>query len=855
MTEAERHDRATDLFLELVALSEDERDTALQSESEPLVRDAASALLRAHGPASQPSGGFLDTPALAGPFRSPHAPGQSVGPWRIVKQIGEGGMGAVYHAARADGAYARDVALKLLSPSAMLTESGSLSERLNAERRILARLEHPGISRLYDGGVTPEGIPYLAMELVDGAPITEAARDLSVRERVRLLIDACSAVAYAHGRLVIHRDIKPSNLHVTTDGQVKLLDFGVASLLERDGGEALLTAPRALTPAYASPEQVRGGDITTATDVYALGVLLFELLARQRPYNLSGVTAAEAERIVCETPTPEASGAAPLSDRRAIAGDLDTIVAKALEKDPARRYASAAALGEDLQRHLDDIPITARRASRAYRARLFVRRHRAGVASAAAVALALIAGLAGTAWQANAARTEAATSEAVSDFLVGLIEAADPREEGVDARVMPLLEKAIADLDSGAVDRPEVEATLRLTLGVTFRELGLYDQARPQLEKAIALRTRLFGADADPTILAQNELGAAFLYEGDYASADSILSGALTNAERNGTLGAGDMNGMISNVGYIRYVSGDLEESLRLHRQSVDVLKGARDIDPVEAAASMGNVAVVLADLGRLDEAAQSMEEQVAVYRQELGPSSTRLGVALSNLGSVYYDLYRFDDAVRVFQESARIARVALGDSSDQEALALGGLGSALTGLGRLDEADQAVSRSLALYRAVLGPDHPRVVSAALRVARLRLRQNRLPEAEQMARETLRIARVAELGDDHPRVADARSALGEILLARGRAQDAVRELRTALAGAEASLPEDHPTRASTQSILGAALVRAGRSEEGIRLLRTSLAQLQTKPGPDAEETRAARDRLRDALPGREIGNR
>ncbi|OZC03607.1 serine/threonine-protein kinase [Rubricoccus marinus] len=850
MTEAERHSRATDLFLELVARSEEERGAALLAEPDPLVRGAASALLRSHGPANQPSGGFLDTPVLEGPFRRPHAPGQSVGPWRIVKQIGEGGMGAVYHAARADGAYARDVALKLLSPAAVLTESESLADRLNAERQILARLEHPGISRLYDGGVTPDGIPYLAMELVDGAPITEAARDLPVRERVRLVIDACSAVAYAHGRLVIHRDIKPSNLHVAADGQVKLLDFGVASLLERDGGEALLTAPRALTPAYAAPEQLNGADITTATDVYSLGVLLFEVLARQRPYDLSGVTAAEAERIVCETPAPLASSVAPASDRRAIVGDLDTIVAKALEKDPARRYASAAALGEDLQRHLDGIPITARPASRAYRARLFVRRHRVGVVGTVAVAVALIGGLAGTAWQANAARTEAATAEAVSDFLVGLIEAADPREEGVDARVVPLLEKAIADLDSGLVERPEVEATLRLTLGVTFRQLGVFDKAKLQIERAIALRMGRFGAAADETLLAQNELGMLALFEGDYASADSILSVVLAGAERNGTLRADDLSSILGNVGYVRYLDGDLDESLALHQRAVDVWRSADEPDRVEMAASMGNVAVVLADLGRLDESAQSMEEQVAVYREELGSSNTRVVVALNNLGSVYYDLNRFDAAARVFREAASTARVAAGDSSEYEATALGGLGAALTGLGRLDDADRAVVRSMDLFRSLLGPDHPRVMSATLRVTRLRLKQNRLPEAEQMARETLRIARVAELGDDHPRVADARSALGEILLARGRAPEAARELRTALAGAEASLPEDHPDRASIQSLLGSALVRAGRTEEGIRLMRTGLAQLQTKPGPAAEETRAARERLRNALSSR-----
>ena len=401
------------------------------------LRAAVAPLLEAddqiEAEADAPTGGFLVVPAadrapeLFDGAEDAHV-GRRVGPWRLEERIGEGGMGVVYRAARADADFRQEAALKVvgrgLAPRALL-------ERFRQERRILAGLEHPGIARLLDGGLSEDGQPYFAMELVRGEPLTEYAdrAGLGVEARVRLLAEVCDAVAYAHRNLVVHRDLKPSNVLVAASDtghgahgaghgergapppasppapRVKLLDFGIATVLEPDGGADLRTRTGALlTPAYAAPEQVRGGRVTTATDVYALGVLLFELLTGHRPSALeAGAAPTAVERAVCETPAPRPSGVAPAARRRALRGDLDTITLKALEKDPARRYASAEALATDLRRHLAGLPVEARRPTVGYRVASFVRRHPVAVGLASLAVLALVLGLAGTTWQARVA--------------------------------------------------------------------------------------------------------------------------------------------------------------------------------------------------------------------------------------------------------------------------------------------------------------------------------------------------------------------------------------------------------------------------------------------------------------------
>ena len=479
---APSYDRATALFLDALDRPPAERDAFVDGACrtpagapDAGLRAEVRALLDAHD-----RSGALDVPLVDRRLADPNV-GQTVGAWRLTERVGEGGMGAVYRAERVDGAYEQSVALKLLRPG---PDAAGLADRLRAERQILARLEHPHIARLYDGGVTAAGLPFLALEYVDGRPLTEATRGLPTDDRVRLVLQVCEAVAYAHARLVVHRDLKPSNVLVTdaspaAAARVKLLDFGIATLVDAEGsGLRTVTGTQLLTPAYAAPEQVTGGAITTATDVYALGVLLYEVLADRRPYDLSGRTAREIEGIVCETPPPPPSEVAPPNRSRALRGDLDTIVMTALAKEPDRRYANARALADDLQRQLDRLPIAARPATVGYRLRSFARRYRTAVAAGAFALLALSAGLAVALWQGHEAarardraeqRFEIAQDAAraliydVHDAVAGLPGSTAAREV--------IVSRSLDYLDRLA-DDPAADDALRIDLAEAYFRIG-----------------------------------------------------------------------------------------------------------------------------------------------------------------------------------------------------------------------------------------------------------------------------------------------------------------------------------------------------------------------------------------------
>ena len=547
--------------------------------------------------------------------------------------LGRGGMGTVYRAERADDTFTQHAALKLVHPGF----APDFRARFLRERALLAGLDHPGIARLLDGGLAADGAPFLAMELVDGEPITTyaEAHGLDLRERLGLFLQVCDAVAHAHLHLIVHRDLKPPHILVEdTEGgpRVKLLDFGIAKLLsEEDDGLTRTGSSGPLTPSYASPEQLLGQPITTATDVYALGLVLYELLAGARPYSVDGLGASQAERVICDTVPAPPSASAPAERARALRGDLDTMVGKALAKEPARRYPTAADLAADLRRYLGGLPVEARPATVRYRASRFLRRHRVASISAALVVAALIAGAGVALWQAQAARAEAAKAVAMNDFLVGLLASADPTAQGRDVRVASLLDQAAADLDSVFADQPDTEATMRMTLGETYYQLGLYTEAEAQHQRALRLRERLFGARHPDVVRAQTDLGFVWVQQDRLAPADSILTIALASAR---TFRGEDalLASVLSSLGSVRYWQGDQEASLDFHQQAAEAMERADEPNEVEIAAAYGNVAVVLHELGRDDEAIVYMERELDVYRRTYGPTNARVAMALRNL-------------------------------------------------------------------------------------------------------------------------------------------------------------------------------------------------------------------------------
>ncbi|MGH7472284.1 MAG: serine/threonine protein kinase, partial [Longimicrobiales bacterium] len=495
----EREPRDRDLFLRAACAD----DASLYHEVHALLAAEAAAQRALGGMVSDAVTSLLDT----------SMEGKPVGPYRVVREIGHGGMGAVYLAERVDGQFEQQVALKLIKQG-MDTEQ--FLRRFRAERQILARLQHPHIARLLDGGIDHDGRPYFALEYVAGEPIDRYcdARGLAVDDRLALFVDACRAVMYAHGNLVVHRDLKPAHILVTEDGQVRLLDFGIAKVLREDEeASAGLTQVgiRALTPAYASPEQVRGEAVGTSTDVYSLGVILYELLTGARPYDVEQRSPAEVERVVCHT-EPErpstkvlhswgasaqaaqtfgrAHGVDVTRARRRLTGDLDVICLKALQKDPARRYPSVEALLEDIRRNLAGLPVLARPDAIGYRLAKFAGRHRVGLMGTAAT-LVLIASVAAfytvrLSNERDRAQQEAAKAEQVATFLRGLFEVSDPSESrGQTVTARELLDQGAQRIERELASQPVVRAAMMRVIGDVYHSLGLHTSAKPLLERAL----------------------------------------------------------------------------------------------------------------------------------------------------------------------------------------------------------------------------------------------------------------------------------------------------------------------------------------------------------------------------------
>ena len=777
-------------------------DADLRAEAEALI--AASDAADASGAFASPVAGIVaDADVL--PDR--------VGPWRVTGLLGEGGMGVVYRAERADGLFEREVALKRIRPGL----GQQLARRLDAERRLLARLEHDGIARLYDGGVADDGTPYVVMELADGTPITDhaAVAGLDTSARVALFVKVCEAVAYAHQRLVVHRDLKPSNVFVVQDGAggatVKLLDFGIATLLVDAGGsdagsfaDTLTRTQAAMTPSYAAPEQVRRGDVTTATDVYALGVMLYELLAGRRPYALAGLTPAEAERVVCEAEPPPPSAVAPGERARSVRGDLDTIVLKALAKEPARRYASAEALGADLQRHLDGLPVLARPATAGYRAGRFVRRHRAGVAAAALVVAAILAGASVALWQARVARAEAATSDAVSAFLVGILNAPNAEVDGRDVRVADLLDRAAADLDSSFEGGPDTEATLRHTIGMSYRSLALYDEATRELGRALGIRTRLVGAHHPATAEVQESLGRLFTARGDYAAADSILQLALDTDRRHLGPHHERTSFVLNDLGQARYDSGNFAGAVEVWREALSIDEATLPPGHADRLVAMENLALALYDSGDTAAGSALMKQQVALLRRYRPRDDLTLGNSLANLGSLLFGAGRPDQAEPLQREAVARFRRLHGNRHPDVGFALSNHGSTLGALARYGESELALRESASIYRAALGPRHPDLVYPLVNLGKMLVEAGRPREAEGPLREAVDLAR-EEHGVQSPVLVRVLLPLGAALVAQQRAAEAVPFLREALAVREATLPPGHPDRVLAETRLAQAI--------------------------------------------------
>lgn len=734
--------------------------------------------------------------------------GRRIGAYRLVREIGGGGMARVFLAERADGQFRQEVALKLLRPG---LDADIEQRRFLAERQILASLHHPNIARLLDGGLTDEGLPYLALEYIEGQPIDAYCDEqkLPVRDRLELFLGVTEATQYAHRNLIVHRDLKPSNILVTSDGEVKLLDFGIAKLLGTDGQQLPVATTRPgrrwMTPQYASPEQIRGDPVTTATDVYQLGVLLYQLLCGRLPFELEGSRIHDFERTVLQneprapsTTLPrrrknngegEALSAnqaslerhtRPNQLRKILRGDLDAIALKALRSEPDQRYASVHELADDIRRYLSGHAVLARGQARTYRISRFARRHRWALAAASAFLVLLSAYAATVTAQASRIRRaldqvtiEAHKAEQVTEFMLGLFEANDPAEaRGDTITARELLDRGVARtrwLDG----QPVLQAQMLDLVGRIRTDLGAYAQAEPVLEQALATRRRTLGSQHPDVAESLHHLANLAHLSGDHPRAVSLHREALV--VRRESFGDGHPKTLESlfALATATHEGGDYAAGKTLLEEWI----AAQSSRPAEMSAdyadqleALGTLLTYSADPDDLDRAEPLLQRALAIRKSIYGPTHPQVAISLDDLGTLLARKGDPKTAEQLIRESLEIRRAIYPADHREIAQGLIGLYASLEDLGRLDEAADVLREALSI-QLTRGKDHPDAVNMKRMLGRVLTKNGEYEEAESLLRDAVR--EHAELfGEDHSLTVRARFYLGDALRAQGAFDEA-----------------------------------------------------------------------------------
>lgn len=756
-----------------------------------------------------------------------------IGPYQVVHEIGRGGMGAVYLAERADGQFEQQVALKLVKRG---MDSDAILKRFLYERQILARLHHPNIARLLDGGMTEKGQPYFALEYIEGMPLTHYCdtHQLSVEARLRLFQDVCQAVQYAHRNLIVHRDLKPSNILVTEEGTLKLLDFGIAKLLDTEAeGDTLHTeiGLRALTPEYAAPEQVQGDPITTATDVYALGVLLYELLTGHRPYTFKRRAPDAVAQVLRETEPARPSTAVGRSKeiehgdgttetitpdtiskgrnthpdrlRRRLTGDLDTVILKALRKGPEQRYASAEAFLEDIRRHMAGLPVNARPVTLSYRASKFIQRHKVGVAAGILVLLSLLLGLAGTTWQAQVAAQEAAKAEEVKEFVLSLFEVVDPDAFGGEAiTARALLDAGATRIETELANQPEVQAEMLMVVGEVYQKLGAYEPALPLIEQALSLRKSLHGPNHLDVVEALIELGVIRYRQGDYAATDSLYQEALTIQQEQLGQDHLDVAEVLNNMAVLRWRQGDYAAADSLNNLVLDLRRQHLGPEHLHVAITLTNLGVLARTQGNYEAAEARHQEALTIRRSHFGEKHRQVAESLKNLALTYHSQSRYPEAEALYRESLAIQKDLYEDAHPEIATTLNSLASLLRMKGDYDQAEPLFREALTMRRELLGPTHPSIATTLGNLADLYSLKGAPDQALPLHEEALAMRRTL-FGDKHPSVATSLNSVAVDLRYAHRYEEALAIQEEVLQIYQAGLGASHPWVALALNNLGA----------------------------------------------------
>jgi serine/threonine protein kinase/tetratricopeptide (TPR) repeat protein len=806
--------------------------------------------------------------------------GTRIGQYRVMSVLGHGGMSTVYRAERDDAQYQQTVAIKVLHHA---TLHPRLRSRLHSERHILATLDHASIARLIDSGDLEDGTPYLVMEHVDGQPIDAYCdtRTLFVRERLELFIQVCTAVQYAHRNLVVHRDIKAANVFVSAEGIPKLLDFGIAKLLAPESLAHTLTVTRLqeriLTPENAAPEQVLGRPITTATDIYSLGVLLYQILTGRSAYRLLSYSQLQLERAICmdditrpsQIVITRLSGETDLdrsriSDRRGLspqrlrdrlAGDLDAIVAKAMRKEPDRRYPSVEALADDVGRHLAGLPVLARQGDWRYNAAKFMRRHALaafGMASAF-VGLAAFAGM--TLWQnhrielaRDATAQERDHAQQVSAFLVDVFSQADPfNAQGHEPTAKDLLDRGAEKIIGNGNLQPEVRAQLLESIGLAYRRQGLSDRAVPLFEQAVAIRRDEQPADPHRTAVAIANLAQALTDSGHLVSAESYLQQALKTSR------GGDLSPSIETADILKQyghfeleAKSDADQATQLFGEALEIYRGIYGEQNLSVASTLTNLAAAAVWTGDFERAERQQRDAIRIFQATVSRNHPDHAVALGTLGYILTQRDKFQEAEQLFTEALEIERDVFGGNSRRVAVLEFDLSTLYARENDIPRAILAAQRSLKIANDRIGSEHYLTGYYQSNLADLYARAGNLADAEKTVRQSLQVY-AQSLPARHLYVASSRRLLGEILVERGAWAAADTELRAALDMENALVGPDDWHTARAQASLGWSLIVRGNGAQGEPMLSAARDRLIATLGATAPETAWASLRLAEHL--------
>ena len=829
-------------------------DKELLQEIEELLRShEAGEEFLADSPIEMPAGFFAQD-------SSPSLENTHIGAYKILREIGRGGMGVVCLAMRDDDEFRKRVALKLVKRG---MDTDEILNRFRNERQILASLEHPNIARLLDGGTTDDGLPYFVMEYVEGEPLNQFCdtRKLSTVERLKLFQKVCSAVSYAHQNLVVHRDLKPSNIIVMPDGELKLLDFGIAKLLKPDlfpqivAATGLITRPMTLD--YASPEQVRGLPITTASDIYTLGVLLYELLTGHRPYHLKNHTVAEIERVICEeepekpstivrraevitssggekqTLTPESISRTrdgqPRKLQQKLRGDLDRILLKALRKEPNRRYDSVEQFSEDIRRYLTGLPVLAHEGDFGYRAFKFVRRNRLALGIAVLFVVLLSSFTVAFRLQAVRAERQRIRAEKISSFMSEIFKVADPEKtNGKTMTAREILDAGAVRLENELDDQPETKAALLHTIGEVYESLGLFEQSKQMFEKALALRRQVLGVNSEEVAVTLEQLGFSRSLMADYSGAETNYTEALAiwrtlygnKHER--------ISALLEKLGRVAMERNDWDTAVNYFRESLEVARqihgdqyksnGCQDSNRAAPCneRTLTNLAFALQKKGDRAEAEKFYRQAVEVTRRNNPNDYDMVDHRQHNLANFISDTRGdFAEAERLHREVLDNRLRLYGDKYIGVGYSRWALSFALDANKKYDEAEFNLRENAKIYEAIFGREHPRTLWNYSDLGHFLIYQRKFDEAEKLLRETSAL-QIKSQGEGHPITAlPTRLFLATLLNEKGDLTEAEKLLRE-------MLPEVKQRYVAPDDILSLTLVEYGK----VLLARGEAAQAE-----------------------------